>query len=658
MRKYLLPLALLTLFIAGCTPPTPTSEPDPTGGLDAKEAPMLTALVKAGKLPPLEKRLPKNPLVVTPVEAPGYYGGTWHSMVDNPDLGMYKLIGGYAPLMRWKWDDTGLEPGTATHWEFSPDGTQLTIHLREGIHWSDGAEFTAEDIVYWAELCTEKKQRLVWPFWALVDAKPPVVTAPNKYTIHFQFAGPNWYVPLHMATGSWWNDEYNTPKHYLKQFDPKYNPQYTDYNTFDKKNFSHFNPDRPTLWPWKLTAIEDGGFRMVFERNPYYYMVDNLGRQLPYIDKMVATYVPNAQVRVLKILSGEVDAQFRLAEARDLGLYKDGAKRGDYRVILWKEAAGGATSLLMNWTPPDPQMRELLRDVRFRKALSHAIDRQKCNEVAWRGLGVPQQATVSREAWHFLSKEGQKVFNDWAQSYAKFDLVEANRYLDEMGLTKRDAQGYRLRKDGQRLSITLDCPPAMVSSIEADESLIIRDGWEKLGIEVVLHNWPSAEYTLRQKLGKFEVSMHGEAEMDLFTYPDWVFPTTDVYWHGQIGKWYKTGGKEGEAPEGIMKELLDIYDQIKKQKNMEEAHKLVQKAVRLHTEKGLFSIGTVADTPMPIIAKNSFRNVPETPARIMGPWAPASPATSYPETFFFAPKGWKPPAKNAQTASLHRRANP
>src|SRR5262249_33867908 len=159
---------------------------------------------------------------------------------------------------------------------------------------------------------------------------------------------------------------------------------------------------------------------------------------------------------------------------------------------------------------------------------------------------------------------------------------------------------------------------------ESDEALIAADGWGKLGIDVLLKNWPSAEYTLRQKLGKFEISMHGEAEMDLFTYPDWVFPTTDVYWHGQIGKWYKTGGKEGEAPTDVMKELLDIYAEIIKEKDIEKAHQLVQKAVKLHTERGLFAIGTAANPPILVIAKNSFRNVPTSP-RIMGPWAPAGP---------------------------------
>jgi len=631
--------------LAGCgTPPSPTSLPDPAGGIEAKEAPELAALVRAGKLPPLAQRLPAKPLVVKPYEQPGYYGGTWKMMVDNPDLGMYKMIAGYAPLMRWRSDCSGLEPGTAESWEYSDDGTRLTVHLRRGLKWSDGVEFTSEDFAYWAQLTTEKNQRLTRPVWSLTKSKDMIVEAPDKYTIVMKFAGANWFVPLNLATGFWNSDDYNMPKHYLKQFDPHFNPKYKDYSVFDKKNVSHFNPDRPTLWPWKLKEIADGGFKMVFERNPYYYMVDTLGRQLPYIDNIVCTYVPDAQVRVLKLLSGEIDAQFRLVELRDIGLYMDGRKRGGYRVIRWNEATGGETSFLINWSPPDPGMRELLRTFKFREALSLAIDRDKCNDVAWRGLAIPQQATISREAWHFRTPEGRAVFDKWAKSFTEFDLPRANRLLDEIGLTRRDADGYRLRKDGRRVALMIDVPPQSVAGPEADEAQIAKEGWEKLGIDVLLKNWPSAEYTLRQKLGKYEVSMHGEAEMDLFTYPDWVFPTGDLYWHSQIGKWYKTNGQKGEAPDGVMKELLDIYAQILNEKDIEKAHKLVQKAIKIHTERGLFSIGTAANPPILVIVKNSFRNVPEEP-RIMGPWAPAGPATSYPETFFFAPKGWQPPAQ-------------
>ncbi len=658
MRRYI-SLILLLAWCGGCgQPPSPTSLPDPAGGLEAKESPALTALVATGTLAPLAQRLPTKPLVVPAYEGLGYYGGTWKMMVDNPDLGVYKMIGGYAPLMRWKADCSGLEPGTAESWEYNHDGTQLTIHLRHGVRWSDGEEFTSEDFAYYAQLSLEKQQRITRPVWSLVDGKDMLVETPDKYTIVMKFAGSNWFVPLNLATGFWNSDDYNMPKHYLKQFDPHFNQRYKDYSAFDKKNQSHFNPDRPTLWPWKLQEIAEGGFKMVFARNPYYYMVDTAGRQLPYIDRVVCSYVPNEQVRVLKILSGEVDAQFRLVELRDIGLYMDGSQRGDFRVIRWNAASGGETSFLLNWSAPDLSTRELLRNFKFREALSLAIDRDKCNDVAWRGLAKPQQATISREAWHFRTPEGKRIFEEWAKSYTAFDVPQANRLLDDIGLTQRDAEGYRLRKDGKHVSIMIDVPPQSIAGPEADEALIAGDGWRKLGIDVLLKNWPSAEYTLRQKLGKFEVSMHGEAEMDLFTYPDWVFPTGDMYWHGQIGKWYKSKGKEGEAPDGVMKELLDIYAQILHEKDIEKAHQLVQKAIQIHTQRGLFSIGTAANPPTLVIAKNRFRNVPTEP-RIMGPWAPAGPATSYPETFFFAPTGWKPPKDTAhRSVTVSKLAKP
>ena len=150
---------------------------------------------------------------------------------------------------------------------------------------------------------------------------------------------------------------------------------------------------------------------------------------------------------------------------------------------------------------------------------------------------------------------------------------------------------------------------------------------------MILHNWPSAEFSLRQRLSKYEISPIDEAEMDLFTYPDWVFPTENKYWHPAIGKWYKTGGKEGEAPTGPMKTLLDIYDRIKAEPNLEKQHRLVQQAVRLTIDEGPFCLGTAAREPVLVIAKNNFRNVP--PTGILGPWAVSGPASSYPEQFYF-----------------------
>jgi peptide/nickel transport system substrate-binding protein len=594
---------------------------------------MLAERVDAGKLPPLEDRLPAEPLVVKPYEQPGLYGGTWHLMHDNPDLGMYKMIAGYATLMRWRADCTGVEPGLAKDWAFSQGGRVLTIHLRPGIRWSDGAEYTSEDFAFWYELCLDERQKFTAPYWCLVDGKPMKVETPDRHTIVMRFAGPNWFVPLHLATGFWWADEYVCPKHYLMQFHPDFNSKYRDFVEFDRRNLAYSNPDRPTLWPWKLARVEEGGYRLKFERNPYYWMVDTLGRQLPYIDRVESSLVLDRQVRVLKVLAGEVDCQFRSLELRDLGLFVQGQKQGDYRILRWQSASGGETTVLLNWSAPDPVLKSLIRDKRFRRALSLGIDRDKCNEIAWRGLATPQQATVSRESWHFQSPEGKEIFDEWARSYAQFDLKEGNRLLDEMGLTKRDGGGFRLRPDGKRLSLVFEVSADAQTGPEPDQSVIIQQDWEKLGIEVIISTPPGAEFTNRQRLGQYTVSTHGEAEMDLYTYPDWVFPTEDKYWHPAIGKWYKSGGKEGEAPTGPMKALLDIYDRIKKEPNREKRHRLVHDAVRIHIEEGPFCLGTAARTPMLVIAKKNFRNVP--PSGILGPWAVSGPASSFPEQFYF-----------------------
>jgi peptide/nickel transport system substrate-binding protein len=450
-----------------------------------------------------------------------------------------------------------------------------------------------------------------------------------------KFAGPNWYVPLHLATGFWECGAYQMPRHYLMKFDPRYNHNYKDFGEFDIKNQFSFNPDLPTLCPWRLSAIQDSGFRMVLDRNPYYYMTDTAGRQLPYIDRIIVEYVPDPQIRVLKVLAGEIDAQFYDQQLSDIGLYVRGEKTGHYHVLRWQTGAGADEAFMVNWSPPDSVLRSLFRDVRFRKALSLAIDRDKINQLALHGLDKPQQATISAAAWHFRVPGGRKAFDDWAKAYAQFDIPAANQLLNEMGLTKRDSGGYRLRPDGKRLSLLIDLPPAATEDISVDESQTVEDGWRRLGIDVSQHNFSSAQFSLRQILGTFQISPLGESEMDLFTYPGWVFPTTEERWHGAVGKWYTTGGKQGEPPTGVCKQLIDIYNQIMAEKDLAKAHQLVLKAVRLETKEGFFCLGTVGDEPALLTIKDNFRNVPPT-NRILGPWAIASPASSYPETFFFS----------------------
>ena len=627
---------LLVLLLAACNAaPVDTSRPDPRGGLDVLESPMLGDRVSRGELPPLARRLPADPMVVTPAEKLGEYGGTWRMIVNGPALEVFKIVGAYTPLVRWNSDASGIIPGLASSWEMSADGTTLTFHLRHGLRWSDGVEFTSEDLEYWAGLIDDDRQKLQKPFWTLVGGKPMKTSAPDKYTWVMHFAGPNYFAPNFIATGYVACEEYLVPKHYFEQFDPRVHPELHDFSRFDQKNFVERNPDRPTLAAWHLSHVDDAGNRATFERNPYFWMVDPKGRQLPYIDRVVTRIVEDQQLRVLRILSGDVDAQFRMVALNDLQLLLEGQKHGHYRVLRWREGTGAQDAILLNWSDPDPVLRDLMRDLRFRRALSLGIDRRKINDVAFDGLGIPQQATISRESWHFRSAEGRAALDEWSAAGADYDVAAANALLDEIGLTKRDRQGYRLRPDGARLSLLLDITPLRGSSFLDDEARIVGENWRALGIELIPHQLSVALWSMRMGASQYDVTVSMEAEMDLFTWPDWVFPTTDTYWHGAVGRWYRTAGKEGEPPTGPMKRLLDLYGRIQSEPDLSRAHALVLEAVRLHAEEGFFALGTVADLPSLVIVRDNFHNVPREP-RVMAPWAIAAPATSFPETFFFS----------------------
>jgi peptide/nickel transport system substrate-binding protein len=608
-----------------------------------KEAPMLSEMVRAGRLPAVERRLPQDPMVVKPVERPGDYGGTWRRIHPGSDPGQMKMINDYVALIRWTPTADGVQPGLASRWEISRDGTETTIYLRKGVKWSDGVEYTTADILYYWEIAKGGHNNDpatsgagVRPrFYHFSEGKLGDIIAIDKYTFKFKFEKPYWYIPHALATGFWEPEFYLNPKHYLEKFDPRVNRQYRDWAAWQDKNAYGINPERPKLSPWVLKEYVEGGKRMVYERNPYYWAVDTMGNQLPYIDRVVSTQVDDKQAGLLKLIAGEVDASFRVhVIASDFPLLVDNEKKGDYRVIRWEVENGSWTTYNINLTHPDPVLRKILRDRRFRLALVHAVDKDKLNEITFYGLCKPSGFRVSTDNWHTRDPEGKRLFAEWEALGREFDLAKANALLDEMGLTRRDAQGFRLRPDGKTLTILID----YIAGDLVDEIQIVpnKENWEKIGIKIVPNPLPGAERANRRDLGIFDIYTHGTSEMDLFMYPDWVFPTRSIYWHPGVGLWYQTGGKQGVAPEpgGFEDRLIKIYQRILQEPDINKAHKLVQDAIRIHIDEGPFSIGTVADCPAPVVVKNNFRNVPTF--GILGPWAPGQPGATFPEQYFIS----------------------
>lgn len=596
--------------------------------LARKESPFLDGRVASGQLPPLQERIPANPRVVEVERELGTYGGTWRRYHLYPDMRSLRLINNYFGLTRWSTETDEILPNLASEWEFNESGTEVTFHLRPGTRWSDGTPFTTADIAFWWEVANDDRTSEIPPEWAFSGGKRMEVELPDDYTIIFKYDEPFYTLPVVMATGFWVPEILIRPSHYLRQFHPDHNPQYTDFTTFEQRWGDVNDPNRPTLAPWMITFRSGTGDRVVLERNPYYWAVDTEGRQLPYIDRIESFYVQSEETGVLMILSGIIDAQFRYIARQDYALINRFRDQHDYDVLRWEEGTGALFAIVFNMEHVDEERGELLRNRNLRKAMAYAIDREFINQVIWGGLSRPQGATITDESWHFHSERGQEVLERWRNAWSEYDPERANRLLDESPFHQRGRDGFRLL-DGQPFSLIMDVqdwPLAM------DQAILLQAMFEKVGLRVHLQRDIGGRREHRIAEAIYDVYMQHMSEMDLFTFPGYVFPVSPYHWHPRTGRWYATGGEEGIPPEGWTRELMELYDATRREPDLERRHQLVLDAIEIQLREGPFILGTTGRQFSPVIIRRNFRNVPDS--GIIGPWAITQPASKNPEQFF------------------------
>lgn len=594
------------------------------------EAPMLAQKVRRGELPPVAERLPVDPMVVPVVEEIGLYGGTWRKFDLAQDFVTVRLLNNYYGLTRWSPGGDEILPGLARSWEVSEDGTRTTFRLRKGVHWSDGAPFTAEDILFWWDLAVDDRFLVAPPEWAFAAGERMQILAPDPYTVVFEYAAPFYFLPLILATGFWTSEEILLPAHYLRQFHPDHNPVYEDFNELDRKRRVENNPDRPGLGPWRMVWYAGAGDRAVFERNPYYWAVDSLGRQLPYIDRIEAIRVQSPEAGVLYVISGNVDAQFRQINLNDAALLKRFSEKEGYRLLTWEEGTATWHTIFVNMEIADPERRALFRNPDFRRALSYALYRERIHQVVWMGLGRPQGAAISDEAWHFRSPRGQEVFRKWITAWSEYDPARADSLLNAAGLGERDEDGFRMYR-GKPFRIQLDYREMPYA---ADQAQLVKQDWEAAGIRTLAKRSPGTDFWSRIDLGQYDMYMEKNSELDLFTFPGVVFPVDAKTWHPRTGRWYRSGGEQGEAPSGFTKQLQALYEEMKREPDLDRRHDLVLDAIEIQLEHGPFMIGTSGRQQALVVVGDHVRNVPDE-GPVMGPWAQTQPAASFPEQFFY-----------------------
>jgi peptide/nickel transport system substrate-binding protein len=588
------------------------------GAVPLVETPMYEQDVAAGKLPPVAQRVPETPEVVdlaAEKKEPGTPGGEISWMVGRArDLRIMNTYA-YARLVGYG-TDFKLHPDILQ--SVDVDGEKVfTLHLRPGHKWSDGQPFTSDDFRYfWEDVALDKELMPYGPdSRLLVDGEAPKVEFPDALTVRYSWSKPN---PLFLPSLAGAAPLYiYAPAHYLKQFHKKYaDPAKLDamvkeagarnwvaLYTQRSKLIESSNPDLPVLEPW-VNTTKPPAERFVFVRNPYYHRVDSQGRQLPYLDRVIVNVVEGSLIPA-KTGTGEADLQARGLRFDNISFLKAGEKAGGYTVRLWPTALGSEVALYPNLNCNDPDWRALNRDVRFRRALSLAIDRDEINQTVFFGQARPSQNTVLPESPYY----DEALATEWAT----FDLDKANALLDEAGLSKRDGDGIRLMPNGKRLEIVVES--AGERSQEADILQLIRESWAKAGI--ALHTAQSQRDVFLQRIFAGDVVMSvwtglDDALLAPSTVPSELAPV-DQNWlqYPKWGQFVQTKGGAGEKPDiEFGEKLMALYDEWRSITDQGRRDAITREMLKIQADQ-VTSIGTVQGVLQPVVVKTRLHNVPE-----------------------------------------------
>jgi peptide/nickel transport system substrate-binding protein len=637
--------------------PAATKAPEPTKAPAAapatsqfKEAPMLAELVKAGKLPAIEKRLPPSPQVIKPIQEVGQYGGTMRIAIGNANalFGDGQAVIGTELILRIAPDFNSITGGIFEKWEFNKDATEQTLYLRKGLMWSDGAPMTTQDCLFnWEDVQLNKELSPAGPggAWRVgKDRTPMEMTAVDDYTLKLKFAVP--YPTIILQQGFYSGAQQSgmfSPKHYGKQFHAKY----ADAAALDKAVKDAKFEKWTQLFGAKMlvgstipaavglpgmTAFirtgDDPAYHM-YERNPYYWKVDTAGNQLPYIDKVVVNIIADKELLTTRLLSGDLDFSGHSTYLKNMELYKKGQTEKKIKLYLWNSTLTSAVLIYPNLTAKDKELREFFGQKDVRVALSLSINRKEINDVVHFGLGEARQTSLWPNSIYY--KKGDEAW------YIEYDPKKANELIDKAGYTKKDAQGYRLLPSGKRLSIAAEYDPEQ-GDIAPTLELCIQY-FKAIGMEFTIK--PLNRTLLNQRHVSNDLPMtfwQGDIGSDV------VFPLAPKIMRGDTEGNALGWGRAWEAWVLQKGQFADVEEQppawVQAQyDDWTKFHSTLDEAERVKIMRGLFDrfyenfpcFGTVG-VPQAIVMKPEITNVPEK-----GVWGygtiRAVPVN--PEQFFF-----------------------
>ena len=608
-----------------------------------KESPDLAAQVKEGKLPPVEQRLPKEPMVITPIDRVGTYGGTWRTGTLGPsDNPWFSRTLGYESLVRWDLEWKTMVPDIAKKYEVSPDGRTFSFWLREGIRWSDGKPFTADDIVFSInEVLLNKDITPAVPAWLVTAGKAGRVEKLDEYSFRLSFEFPNGTLLKRMCmngAGSW-----ILQAEYAKKFHLAYSKDAVEKMVADQRLPSWgdlfnrmtgsaaglgyagwYNRELPVLNAWMIVNPLGQGSRAVARRNPYYWKVDPSGNQLPYLDEVVYDVVEKADTLTLKALNGEIEMMDRhINTPNNKAVFIDNKAKAGIELFAEIPDSMNTFTVLFNFNHKDPVLREIIQNRQVRIALSHAINRKELIDLVYFGQGQPWQAAPLKQSPYYHER--------LATQYLEFDLARANQMLDQAGLDKKGPDGVRLRPDGKPLAMTWEVSNTSQQWIDTAEQ--IKKYWRAAGVDITVK---AEERGLRQQ--RVTAADHdvtnwgGDGGIDAILGPYWYFAFASFNSHAtQWALWYETNGAGGEEPPPPAKQQTELYEQIKTTADEARQKDLMRQLLDISADQfWIMGISTPGESYG--IVKTNFKNVPKQMYSSGQEYS--NPGASMPEQYF------------------------
>ena len=589
--------------------------------------------VSTGKLPPVAERLPKEPMVYKAGNMPdgiGTYGDVIRHVIGGrpegwnhnagqtqgsggANRGMFECLVRSGPAFMVKGDELSPLPGLAKSWEWSEDGHQLTMHLIEGAKWSDGDPFDSEDVMfYWEDNVLDVNVSPLNGATREMFGADTSLEAIDAYTIRWTFKEA-------FPADQLFNMGYGTfcpgPAHMLKPEHPKYSDNtYEEYKNAFSSSFMNF----PVMGAWVPVEHRPDDI-VVLRRNPYYWKVDEAGNQLPYLDEVwykLSTWAD----RDVQAVAGSGDfSNLEQAESFVEALRRASEDTAPARLAFGERTIGYALNFNLSangWGEPDARaqaVRELNRNLDFRKAVTYALDRERLGQALVRG---PFTAIYPGGLF-----AGTAYYDAESTAYYAHSIEKAKEHFAAAGLVDTDGNGIvNFPADvpgvgGQDVEVTISANNEFttIQSLVAGTVAML----EQAGLRVIPNMLPGTQHNDVLQSGLFDWMIE-RPRSSLLTV---VKNTAELAPVGpRTSTFHRSPGENGTIDLlSFEAELVDIINAFVATSDSAERVELMKRYQKVSTEN-VYTAG-LTQFPGALIINKRFANVPSGAPVFLFDWA-------------------------------------